>query len=140
MYTHVLQLIVLVESSSHNRPSLNIFFFINNCIYRRCHWRLRKTLIFKSLLLVYSLLKLSLLTYRPTDLLLILLLLLLLPAIIPLYCRTSVHALFVRYTRLPLVITTRLVYISYLLSVCYVDSYDTIIIHLSQLLAVSVSK
>lgn len=51
-----------------------IFFINNNCIYRRCHRHLRKTLIFKSLLLVYSLLKLSLLTYRPTNLLLLILL------------------------------------------------------------------
>jgi len=98
-------------------PLFKYIFFINNCIYRRCHLHLRKTLIFKSFLLIYSLLKLSLLTRRPTDLLLILiLLLLLLPVIIPLYCRTSVHALFVRYTRLPLVITTRFVYI---LVICF---------------------
>lgn len=140
MHTHVLRLVVLVESLSqpllfkyYNNIILNI-----NCIYHRCHLRLRETLIFKSLLLVYSLLKLSLLTYH---LLLALLLLLLLPGYyIPLYCRTSVHALFVLYTRLPLVITARLVYISYLLSACYVDSYDAIIMHLSQLHVISVNK
>lgn len=106
-------------------------------------WCLGEILIFKPILLVYSLWKLTLLTY-PTFLLFVLPLLRLLPQpihYIPLYCRTPAHALFVLYTRLPPVTINSSLLRNYdiiqylILAICFrcvhIDSCDAIIMHLA---------